>query len=266
MDLETLIYTGNVGELKKLEITDTHIEVGAAVTVTDAYDVIAEEHPDMGELYRRFASPPIRNAATIGGNVANGSPIGDSMPGLISLGASLVLRQGKDTRELALDEFYLAYQKTALAPGEFVERIRIPLRAPDRHFKTYKISKRFDQDISSVCGAYALYLDDNRVRDVRICYGGMAAIPLRAKHCEETLHGKEWSELNVAAAMDALDRDYKPINDMRASVDYRRLVARNLLKKFFLETSGFAGETRVIDHRSLEASGASGGSEVTENG
>jgi xanthine dehydrogenase small subunit len=199
-------------------------------------------------MYRRFASPPIRNAATIGGNVANGSPIGDSMPGLIALGASLVLRQGMNTRELPLDEFYIAYQKTALEPGEFVERIRIPLEPDDRQFKMYKISKRFDQDISAVCGAYSFRIDEDRVRDVRICYGGMAAIPKRAAECEQALEGNPWTESTLAAGMAALDRDYQPIEDMRASVEYRRIVTRNLLKKLFLETSGWQGETRVLAH------------------
>jgi len=201
----------------------------------------------MGEIYRRFASPPIRNAATIGGNVANGSPIGDSMPGLIALGTSLVLRRGTQTRELPLDEFYLAYQKTALEPGEFVERVRIPLEPSDRQFRSYKITKRFDQDISAVCGAYCFRLENSRARDVRICYGGMAAIPQRASECERALEGHPWNESTLAAGMAALDRDYTPIKDMRASAEYRQMVTRNLLRKLFLETSGAQGQTRVIE-------------------
>ncbi len=247
-DLDTVIYLGDVEELKGLEATESHIEIGAAVTVSDAQGLIGEHFPDMGELYRRFASPPIRNAATIGGNVANGSPIGDSMPGLIALDASLVLRKGSETRELPLGDFYIAYGKTALEPGEFVERVRIPLRPADRYFRTYKISKRFDQDISAVCGAYSFRLDGGRLRDVRICYGGMAAIPKRATECERALEGREWNQSTLAAGMDALDRDYTPIDDMRASARYRRLVTRNLLHKLFLETSGWQGETRVVGH------------------
>ncbi|MDH3404411.1 MAG: xanthine dehydrogenase small subunit [Acidobacteriota bacterium] len=248
-ELDAVIYLGNVAELRRLAVTPSHIEVGAGVTVTDAQDVIGRHYPDMGEMYRRFASPPIRNAATLGGNVANGSPIGDSMPGLIALGSTLVLRRGEETRELPLDEFYLAYQKTALEPGELVERVRIPLADPASRFGMYKVSKRFDQDISAVCGAYRIRLgEDGRARDVRICYGGMAAIPKRASGCERELEGRPWSEATLAGALAALDRDYTPIRDMRASADYRRLVARNLLRKFFFETSGFAGETRVIDH------------------
>ncbi len=247
-DLDTLIYTGEVEELKRLEVGDDHIEVGAAVTVTDAHAAIAERFPDMGEMYRRFASPPIRNAATIGGNVANGSPIGDSMPGLIALDSSLVLRKGGETRELALDEFYISYQKNALEPGEFVERVRIPLEPGDRQFRMYKITKRFDQDISAVCGAFSVRLEDGRARQVRICFGGMAAIPKRATNCEQALEGETWDESTLVAGMSALDGDFTPIDDMRSSAAYRALVARNLLRKFYLETSGFDGETRVLDH------------------
>jgi xanthine dehydrogenase small subunit len=247
-DLDTLIYIGEVGELRRLEVRDDHLEVGAAVTLSDAHAAIGERFADMGEIYRRFASPPIRNAATLGGNIANGSPIGDSMPGLIALGASLVLRRGEATRELPLGEFYLAYQKTALEPGEFVERVRIPLAPTDRQFRTYKISKRFDQDISAVCAAFSVRLEDGRAHQVRVCFGGMAAIPQRAANCETALEGQPWDEPTIVAGMSALDGDYTPIDDMRSSAGYRRLVARNLLRKFYLETSGFDGETRVLEH------------------
>jgi xanthine dehydrogenase small subunit len=269
MDLDTVLYLGNVAELAVLEATESHIEIGAAVTVTDAHRLLGEHFPDLGEMYRRFASPPIRNAATIGGNVANGSPIGDSMPGLIALGATLLLRRGSRTRELPLDEFYLAYQKTALEAGEFVERIRIPLEPAGRHFKMYKISKRFDQDISCVCGAFSFELDGDTARNVRICFGGMAAIPKRATGCESALEGRIWNEETIAKALDALDADFTPISDMRASAAYRRLVSRNLLRKVFVETSahtarGSAGtetgryggagrestaQTRVLEYR-----------------
>lgn len=249
MDLECLIYIGNVAELKRLEVTPSHLELGAAVTVTEAQEVFAEHFPDMGELYRRFGSPPIRNAATIGGNIANGSPVGDSMPGLIALGTTIVLRLGEATREIALQDFYLAYQKTDLAPGEFVQRIRVPLEPSDRLFATYKISKRFDQDISAVCAAFCIETREGRVHSARVCFGGMAAIPRRASHCEATLIGKSWNDSTVSEAMDALERDFAPIADMRASAAYRSLVARNLLRKFYLENSGFAGATRIIENR-----------------
>ena len=245
-DLDSVIYLGNVEELKTIRTDDESVEIGAGVTVTEAFEALGGHFADLGELFRRFASPPIRNAATLVGNIANGSPIGDSMPALICLGATLRLRRGERVRELPLDEFYISYQKTALERGEFVESVRVPLTPGDREFRTYKISKRFDQDISAVCGAYCLRLDNGRASDVRICYGGMAAIPQRAAGCEAALEGKPWNEGSLADALAALDGDYTPIDDMRASAGYRRMVAQNLLRKFFLETSGFEGETRVL--------------------
>ena len=248
-EIDTVIYIGNVAELKTVKHTKTMLDIGSGASLTDLEAVLGELFPDFGELLRRYASPPIRNAATLGGNIANGSPIGDSMPALIVLGASLVLRKGETRRELPLDEFYLAYRETALAVGEFVERIRLPLDE-HRQFRAYKISKRFDQDISALLGAFCMRLASGKIHDIRICFGGMAATPKRATRCEQFLLGKTWTEDIVASACQALDRDYAPIGDMRASAGYRQRVARNLLKKFYLETSGFAGQTRVLRHGS----------------
>jgi len=161
------------------------------------------------------------------------------------LGTTLVLRKGERTRELPLDAFYLAYQKTALERGEFLERIRIPRPAPDAHVRSYKISKRFDQDISAVCGAYRIVVANAAVVEARVAYGGMAATPKRAAACEQALEGRPWSEATIHAAMRALDGDYTPLTDMRASAAYRRQVARNLLYRFWLETSGQRVATRV---------------------
>ena len=247
-DLNTVIYVGNVAELTRVAVTDRHIEIGAAVSLTDSFAVLVKHYPELDELFRRFASPPIRNAGTLGGNIANGSPIGDSMPVLIAVGTSLVLRKGKRTRELPLDEFYVAYQKTALDPGEFVDSIRVPLPAPGAKVRSYKIAKRFDQDIAAVCGGYCIVLEDGVVRDVRIAYGGVAATPKRALRCERALLDQPWTQDIVAAAMAELDKDYSPLTDMRASAAYRRLVTRNLLYKFFLETSGKKMQTRVFEY------------------
>ena len=247
-DLPTIVYVGNVDELREIRDTDTALEIGAAASLTDAYDALVGRHPELAEIYRRFASPPIRNAGTLGGNIANGSPIGDSMPVLMVMGATLVLRKGKRTREAPLDEFYLAYQKTALEPGEFVERVRVPHSPPDALLRTYKISKRFDQDISAVCGAYRLVLERGRVAEARIAYGGMAATPKRATTAERALAGREWNEAAAVAAMDALADDYAPITDMRASGAYRKSVARNLLRRFWLETSGRRAATQVVEY------------------
>ncbi len=246
-ELDTLIYTGDVAELHRLAIVDGEIEIGAAVTYTDALEILGSHYPDFGELIRRLGAVQIRNAGTIGGNIANASPIGDSMPALIALGAILVLRRGDERRELPLDEFFIDYRETALRCGEFVELVRLPVASPRRQFRAYKISKRFDQDISAVCAAFALGLQGGRVRDIRIGYGGMAAIPRRARRCEAALIGQHWSEGAVRVAMRALDQDFAPISDMRASGAYRSLVARNLLHKFFVETTGSAGATRVLE-------------------
>jgi xanthine dehydrogenase small subunit len=246
-DLPTIIYTGDVDELKAIRDTEAGLEIGAAANLTDAYEALVGQYPELSELYRRFASPPIRNAGTLGGNIANGSPIGDSMPALIVMGATLVLRKGRHTREVPLDGFYPAYQKTSLAPGEFVERIRVPHRVPGTHLRTFKISKRFDQDISAVCGAFWVRLDHGRIADARIAYGGVAATPKRAPAAEHALNGREWNESAVRVAMTALADDYAPLTDMRASSAYRKSVARNLLYKFWLETSGSKTATQVVD-------------------
>lgn len=160
------------------------------------------------------------------------------MPALIVLDTELILRAGEETRPIALSDFYLAYQQTALQPGEFLERIRIPLPVDGARIQSYKVSKRFDQDISAVGGAYHLRLDGGTVAGISIAYGGMAAIPARAKRCEQTLVGNEWNEASIDRAMLALDEDFSPITDMRASSEYRRQVCRNLLKRFYYETSG----------------------------
>jgi len=235
-ELGTVIYTGNVAELKNLSDNGTCIEIGAAVTLTDAMPAILAHYPELEELMLRFASPPIRNAGTLGGNIANGSPIGDSMPALLVLDAQLVLRHGEKRRELSLGEFYLGYQKTGRAPGEILEQVRIPLPGTSA-VRSYKVSKRFDQDISAVCGAFRVKLDGARIAEARVAYGGLAAVPSRAAGMEHILEGAEWNEQTARDAMAALDHDFEPISDMRASSAYRKQVARNLLYRFFLETN-----------------------------
>jgi xanthine dehydrogenase small subunit len=246
-DLDTLIYVGAVEELRRLESTDTHIEIGAAVTYTDAMDALGDRWSDFGELIRRLGSVQIRNSGTIGGNVANGSPIGDSMPALIALGAELVLRKGSARRSMPLEDFYLDYRRTALQPGEFVELIRVPLPPAGQQFRCYKLAKRFDQDISALLGAFRVQLSEGRVADVRIAYGGMAAIPKRARGCEQALRGRPWTEATIARGREALARELAPISDMRASAGYRLLAAQNLLTKFYLETGAPAPATRVLE-------------------
>jgi xanthine dehydrogenase small subunit len=237
-ELDCVIYLGNVAELQTITISETHIEIGAAAALTDAMRVIIAHYPSLEELFQRFASPPIRNAGTLGGNVANGSPIGDSMPALMVLDTTLVLRSKDKTRRLPLNDFYIDYQETALKSGEFLERILIPLPDGQAHVASYKVSKRFDQDISAVCGAYRLELDGNTVKELRIAYGGMAAVPKRATRCEAALSGARWNEAGVKAAMKLLTEDFEPISDMRSSAAYRREVCANLFYRFYLAQSG----------------------------
>ena len=242
-ELKTLIYVANVEGLADIRATDTHLEIGGAATFTDAMPAILDHYPLLDEMLRRFASPPIRNAATIGGNVANGSPIGDSMPALMAAGATLVVRSAAGAREIALDDFYHDYRVNDLQPGEFIERIRLPLPAPGATLHCYKLSKRFDQDISAVCIAFYLELENERVKSVRIACGGLAATVKRATHCEQAMTGQPWREETVAAGMAAFAKDFEPITDMRASAAYRLQGGRNLLRRLYLETRGELTQT-----------------------
>jgi xanthine dehydrogenase small subunit len=222
--------------LQQMTENDGFLEIGAGVTLEAAYAAICGHYPQLNEMRQRFASLPIRNAGTLGGNVANGSPIGDSMPWLIALGAEVVLHSPAGARMLPLDQFYLGYQKKDLQPGEVVAAVRVPLPRAGVQFRTYKLSKRFDQDISAVCAAFALTLDGERVAEVRIAYGGMAATPARALAAEAALRGQAWDEAALNAAIAAMDQDYAPLSDMRASASYRMRTAKNLLRRFWLET------------------------------
>ncbi|WP_296946335.1 xanthine dehydrogenase small subunit [uncultured Massilia sp.] len=235
--LSDILYLGHVAELKTVREADGAIEIGAGVSLEDAYNALCRHYPaELGELRQRFASLPIRNAGTLGGNVANGSPIGDSMPWLIALGSQIVLRGPGGERALALEDFYLGYQVKDLRPGEFVQAVRVPLPRAGVAFRTYKLAKRFDQDISAVCAAFAFTLDDGVVLDARIAFGGMAATPQRAARAESVLRGRAWDEDALRAAMAALAEDYAPLSDMRASSAYRTKAAQNLLRRFWLET------------------------------
>ncbi len=246
-ELSTVIYTGSVEELSELKVTETHIEIGAAVSLTDAMAPIIEHYPEFEELFLRFASPPIRNAATLGGNIANGSPIGDSMPALMVVDTMLVLRCGDRKRPISLNDFYLGYQETALKSGEFLERVLVPLRHGDTQVQSYKVSKRFDQDISAICGAYSLRRNGAAIADIRVAYGGLAAVPKRAVKCEADLTGRDWNEDTVQVGIEALEFDFSPISDMRSTAEYRQTVCGNLLKRFYLDTIGSA-QPRVYDY------------------
>ena len=236
-ELNDIIYLGHVNALKSVSEEEGMLVIGAGVTLQDAYAAICRHYPDeLNELWQRFASLPIRNAGTLGGNVANGSPIGDSMPWLIALGARLLLRGPGGERELALEDFYLGYQQKDMRPDEFVARLRLPLPQAGVRFRTYKLAKRFDQDISAVCAAFALRFDGEIVSEARIAFGGMAATPKRAAAAEAVLNGRAWDEAALQDAMAALATDYQPLSDMRASSGYRMKTAQNLLRRFWLET------------------------------
>jgi xanthine dehydrogenase small subunit len=248
--LDPVVYLGRVKELQRIEETAGGVVIGAGVSHSDAMTVLAPLYPDLGEMWRRFASVQIRNAGTVGGNIANGSPIGDANPSLIAAGATLQLRRGSDFRSLPLEEFFIAYGKQDRRPGEFVQSITVPRPAAGSRYRAYKISKRFDQDISAVMAAFQLRLDGDRVAEARLAFGGMAATPKRAAHAEAAIVGRPWTEATVEAGMAALSQDFQPISDMRASAGYRLAVARNLLRRLHLETTGTAA-TRIVGERSL---------------
>ena len=234
-----VIFIGHLQELKRIAENDSEVRFYAGVSYSEALPVIQANFPQLGELWNRIAGEQIRNMGTIGGNIANGSPIGDTPPPFIALGAKLHLRRGEHRREIKLEDYFVAYGKQDRQPGEFVESVTLPLLPSGEKFATYKISKRREEDISALCGAFRVFVNDAGVVGMaRIAFGGMAATPKRAKSVEAALVGKPWTMETVEAALPAFAEDYQPISDMRASADYRLLTARNLLKRFFLDVSG----------------------------
>ena len=235
-DLGELISINEVTELKRVVVDDHLITIGAAASLEDAWLALVAEWPALRDIWLRFASLPIRHAGTMGGNVANGSPIGDSAPVLMALGACVVLQRGQQLRKMKLEDFYTDYMKNRLEPGEFVQSLQVPRRWPAQQLRAYKISKRFDSDISAVCAALMIELIDGRVAAARLAYGGMAATVRRASGAEAALLGQRWDEAALQAAQAALALDFKPLTDMRSSAAYRLQVAQNLLRRFWLET------------------------------
>ena len=232
------ISTSHVAELRRLENSPSDLTIGAAVTYTEALPAIDAAFSSFGVIVRRLGSRQIRNVGTIGGNIGNASPIGDAPPCLIALDAILELHGTGGRRAIALETFFVAYRRTSLAPGEVIGAVRVPKLTANQLFRAYKVSKRHDQDISSVVAAFRITLDGGRVSEARIAYGGMAAVPARARETEAALTGKPWSEESMVAAMSAIDRDFSPIDDHRASAAYRRRVAGNLLLRLFRDVQG----------------------------
>ncbi|MFY9514008.1 MAG: FAD binding domain-containing protein, partial [Rubrivivax sp.] len=234
-ELDTLIFIGGVDELKTVAVAGGVLQIGAAASLETAWQALVALWPSLRDVWLRFASLPIRQAGTMGGNVANGSPIGDSAPVLIALDSRIVLQRGEAVRRLPLADFYVDYMKNRLEPGEFVRGLEVPL-SQAAQVRAYKISKRFDSDISAVCAALALELDGGVVKAARFAYGGMAATVRRAAQAEAAVVGQPWTQATVDAAKAALASDFKPLSDMRASAAYRLQVAQNLLQRLWLET------------------------------
>ena len=226
-----IIDVTRVTELRRIERGAHSLSIGAAASLTEAFDALAESRPQLKPFFDRFAGLPVRESGTLGGNVANGSPIGDSMPLLIALGATLVLTSTRGERTLPIEDFYLAYRKTALAPDEVLARIEVPQPTPHEWLRADKISKRFEDDISAVCLAVALQVEDGVIHSARIGAGGVAAVPARAIQTEAALAGQQCAEAIFDAAATVLEAEFKPLSDMRASSAYRRAVLGNLLRR-----------------------------------
>jgi len=244
-DLPSIVYLGEVAELKQVRSEAGSLVIGAAVSLADGWDAIVGAYPQLAEIAQRFGSPPVRNSGTLCGNLANGSPIGDSMPILIALGAEIELRRGTRSRRLPLEQFYLGYQRKDIAPGEFIVSVSVPLPRAGEWVASYKLSKRFDQDISAVCVGLAVQVRDGRVHTARIAFGGMAAIPARAHAAESALIGADWKAAGIEQAAAALDKDFQPLTDLRATSGYRLRAARNLLRRFYLEHGGASAPVRT---------------------
>ena len=235
-DLPKVAFLSGMQDLRQIERRGDLLHVGAGVTIAELRRVIAPLIPPLAELFRRYASEQVRNAATIGGNIANGSPIGDGPPALIALGATLHLRRGDEMRSMPLERFFLDYRKQDRREAEFVAGVTLPAVAPE--FRCYKLSKRFDQDISAVCGGFNVVISGGVVTSARIAFGGMAGIPKRAAAAEAALTGQPWTETAIRAAMAAMTTDFTPMSDMRASAAYRLQAAQNMLLRYFHDLAG----------------------------
>jgi len=230
-----IMYLGNVQELRQVNETDKVWRIGAAVSLTTLEAVLADAYPDFVEVLRRFGSPPIRSTATLAGNIANGSPIGDSMPCLLALGASLVLRRGEKTRSVLLENFYTGMKKNVLEAGEFIEAVELPKPVTGQVFRAHKVSKRFEQDISATCAAISYTLKDGKLSGVKLAYNGLTPFPSRAPQLEAVLEGKAPADVQAADLDAAITASFTARDGLRATWAYRALVARNLALEFIEE-------------------------------
>ncbi len=232
-----VILISEIPELREIQSSTNQITIGAAATHADILPVVDSEYPSFGTLIRRFGSRQVRNLGTVGGNIATASPIGDTPPVLIALGARIEIGSAKGSHEVDVEDFFVAYRETALGPGEFVKSVRLPRLQQNELFRTYKLSRRYDQDISAVCGAFRLTLNGSTITQARVVYGGMAATPKRAPTVEATLVGRSWDRAAAAAAAAAFVSDYQPMTDFRGTASYRLKAAANLIQRFQLDTA-----------------------------
>ena len=235
-DLGEVAFLSRCKDLQQIGDNGRSLRIGAAVTMTDVLSAVRALHPSYADMIRRYGSEQVRNAATIGGNIANGSPIGDNPPALIALDATLHLRRGDDRRDLPIEDFFLEYGKQDRKEGEFVEAVTLPKSAPN--LRCYKLSKRFDQDISAVCGCFNVTLDGDIITHARIAFGGMAGTPMRAAATEAALIGQRMSIETFQSAASALTSDFTPLSDMRASAEYRMQAAQGQLARYFTDLQG----------------------------
>jgi xanthine dehydrogenase small subunit len=237
---EHILYLGNVQALREVKESATSWRIGAVVSLTQVEALVAQAYPDFAEVLRRFGSPPIRSTATLAGNIANGSPIGDSMPCLMALGASVVLRRGDKTRVVALEAFYTGQKQTVLQPSEFIEAIDLPKPQAGQVFRAHKVSKRFEQDISATCAAMSYRLQGGKLMDVRLAYNGLAPSPCRAPKLEAVLEGVAPAEVSPQALDAAVAASFTARDGLRATWAYRALIARNLVLEFIEEPTAEA--------------------------
>ncbi|MBP2171327.1 xanthine dehydrogenase small subunit [Erwinia toletana] len=243
--LPLLIALEQIDELKQCQIGEQEVVLGAGASLTHCYQLLKEHIPGFAAILQRFASLQVRNQGTLGGNIANASPIGDAPPMLLALNASLILQQGEQQRRLPLEQFFSGYRQTALQPAEFIRAIVIPHVTTSHNFHAWKVSKRLDDDISAVFAAFNLQIEQDVIVDARVAFGGMAATAKRASACEQQLIGQHFNAATLEKACRALEQDFQPLSDFRASAGYRLLVAKNLLRRYYHLLCGELNVTEV---------------------
>ena len=245
-DISPAVFIGHLADLKHIHITPGHITIGAGVTYTEFEPFVLQHFPEALDYWRRIGGWQVRNAGTIGGNVANGSPIGETPPLLIALGATVRLRSTEGTREVAVEDYFIDYGKQDRRPGEFVESVTVPLKG-DARIAAYKVSKRHHADITASAAAFRVETDGATITSARVAFGGMAAIPKRAARAEAALKGQPFTAETFEAAAQAVGDDFQPLSDWRATAEYRQHLAANFFRRFWLEQSGAEHRLRRVE-------------------